>query len=410
MASMFIRGGRRLTGEILISGSKNAVLPMIAASVAFREPCRILGCPDLTDVDAALEILTFLGAIWRRKGTVLDIDPRPICRWDIPGALMQRMRGSVFFAGPLLARFGVCRLSQPGGCPLGQRPVDYHARGLLALGAVEPEPGVFRGTLRGCTIRLPYPSVGATENLLLAALGAEGHTRIENAAREPEIGCLCDFLRAGGCRITGDGTDCIEIHGGLPASAEARVIPDRMEAATYACAAASAGGDVTLVGAVHTDLTAVLDVLERSGCAIDRCPDGIRVQADALVSPGEIVTGPYPAFPTDAQAPVMAALLRAKGETVIRETVFSQRMGHLSGLRAFGGRIASRDGCAVVTGVERLRPAVVEATDLRCAAALVCAALAAPGLSQIQSLQHLLRGYERPAEKLRSLGADVFIE
>lgn len=407
---MFIRGGKALAGEIPISGSKNAVLPMIAASVAFREPCRILGCPELTDVDAALEILSFLGAVWTRRGDILEIDPRPICRWEIPGWLMQRMRGSVFFAGPLLARFGICRLSQPGGCPLGQRPVDFHIRGLLALGAEETEPGVFRGKLRGCAIRLQYPSVGTTENLLLAALGAEGHTRIENAAREPEIGCLCDFLRSGGCRVAGDGSDCIDIYGGLPAMAEAAVIPDRMEAATYACAVASAGGDVTLCGARHHHLTAVLDVLERSGCAIDRQMDTIHIQAEHLVSPGKIVTGPYPAFPTDAQAPVMAALLQAEGKTTVQETVFSQRMGHLPGLRAFGGGIRSRDGSMVITGAVGLRPAVVEATDLRCAAALVCAALSAPGLSQIQNLHHLLRGYERPAEKLRSLGADVFIE
>lgn len=409
MASVFVRGGKQLAGEVNISGSKNAVLPMIAASTLFRRPCKISGCPDLTDVDAALEILTYLGARWCRWGEELFIDPRPVCRWEIPAALMGKMRGSVFFTGPLLARFGVTRLTQPGGCPLGERPVDFHVRGFLVLGAREPEPGVFRGTLRGSRIRLPYPSVGATENLLMAALGAEGQTWIENAAREPEIVCLCDFLRSGGCRIRGDGTETITVHGGLPEAGGGEVIPDRMEAATYACALACAGGEGLLRRCRPEHLTAVLQVLSRTGCEIDVLPDAIGLRAGALHSPGNIVTGPYPAFPTDAQAPVMAALLRAEGETLFHETVFAGRTGHIGGLRAMGADIACRDDCAAVTGVRALHPAVSAATDLRCAAALVCAALGADGTSEIKHAHHLLRGYEAPDRKLRALGADVFI-
>lgn len=408
MASLFIHGGRALSGEVRISGSKNAVLPMIAASVCFQEPCRITNCPSLTDVEAALEILTCLGAAWHQEGDVLEIDPRPICRWEIPRVLMARMRGSIFFAGPLMARFQACRLDQPGGCPLGERPVDYHIRGLQSLGAKE-ENGCFRGSLRGAVIQLPYPSVGATENLVMAALGAEGMTRIGNAAREPEIVCLCDFLRAGGCEITGDGTNTICIQGRLPKSAELAVIPDRMEAATYACAAASAGGEAVLCGAEHHHLTAVLDVLEAAGCLVSRQHGAIRIQAENLRSPGTISTGPYPDFPTDAQAPVMAALLRAEGTTVIKETVFSGRMNHIPGLRAFGGQIECRGGEAVIRGVGTLSGAVTAATDLRGAAAMMVAALAAPGETQIQNLHHLLRGYEDPAGKLRALGADAFI-
>lgn len=407
MASLFIRGGRKLSGEVWISGSKNAVLPMIAASVCFRQPCRIDGCPYLTDVEAALEILSHLGARWHREGRTIEVDPRPISRWDIPDGLMGRMRGSVFFAGPLIARFGACRLSQPGGCPLGERPVDFHIRGLEALGAAGDENGIFRGKLRGTVIRLPYPSVGATENLLMAALGAEGTTRIENAAREPEIQCLCDFLRAGGCKIHGDGSDTIIIRGGLPQSGEHTVIPDRMEAATYACAAACAGGDVTLKNGIHSHLTPVLDVLEAAQCRIDRGADRIRIRAGQLRSPGTIVTGPYPAFPTDAQAPVMAALLRAQGETRVRETVFSGRMNHIPGLRAIGAQIECQDREAVIHGTGRLRGAVTAATDLRGGAALMIAALAATGETEIQNLHHLLRGYEDPVGKLRALGADV---
>ncbi len=406
MHSLIIRGGRPLTGEIPISGSKNAVLPMLAATVLFREPCLIRNVPDLTDVDAALEILTFLGAKVRREGAELEIDPRPISRWEIPGELMLRMRGSVFFAGPLLARFGRCALSIPGGCPLGERPVDFHAMGLKALGA-QADGDIYSGPLTGGTIRLPYPSVGATENLILAALGADGTTTIQNAAREPEIVCLCDFLRSGGANISGDGTETVTITGGLPGRGEHTVIPDRMEAATYACACASAGGQIRLAGAQHTHLTSVLDALERAGCRIARQTESIEIEAGALYSPGIIETAPYPGFPTDAQAPFMAAMLRLHGEVIIRETVFQRRMAHIPALTAMGGRIRREGHIALITGTDRLRGAEVTATDLRGGAALVCAALAAQGESRVLGLHHILRGYGHFTEKLRALGADV---
>lgn len=409
MQSLLIRGGRPLTGEIDISGSKNAVLPMLAATVLFRGPCCLQGCPQLSDVDAAVEILTYLGAKVRRKNSTIEVDPRTICRWDIPEVLMGTMRGSVFFAGPLIARFGRCRLSQPGGCPLGQRPVDFHIAGLRALGAncCPEDPEILCGKLAGTEIELPYPSVGATENLLMAALGAEGSTVIRNAAREPEIVCLCDFLRSGGCRIRGDGTDTITMEGGLPGSTCFRVIPDRMEAATFACAAASAGGSVILHGTEHSHLCSVLDLLECAGCEIRRKPNVILIHAEKLHSPGEITTGPYPAFPTDAQAPVMAALLRAEGTTIVQETVFSDRMHHITGLRSLGADIQCRDNTAQIRGVKELHGTWVEAVDLRGGAALAVAALAAPGITQIDGLPHLMRGYEDFAGKLRALGAEV---
>ena len=401
-----IRGGRPLAGEIEISGSKNAVLPMLAAAAVFREPCLLQNCPELTDVAAALEILTFLGAVVRREGAQIEIDPRPICRWEIPEELMGKMRGSVFFAGPLIARFGRCRLSPPGGCPLGERPVDFHAMGLKALGAEEAGE-VYSGKLTGGDIFLPYPSVGATENLLLAALGASGRTTIHNAAREPEIVCLCDFLRSGGAEITGDGTQTVAVAGGLPAGGEHTVIPDRMETATFACACASAGGRVRMDRAEHTHLTPVLDALERAGCRIERKNGQITVESGALHSPGTVATEPYPGFPTDAQAPFMAAMLRAEGETLVRETVFDRRMGHIPGLRAMGGAIRQEGDAARVTGVDRLKGAEAAATDLRGGAALACAALAAEGTSHIMGLHHIMRGYEHFAEKLQALGADV---
>lgn len=409
MQSLLIQGGTPLTGEIAISGSKNAVLPMLASTVAFREPCRIRQAPHLTDVDTALEILTYLGGIVQWEADDLLIDPRGISRWRLPPALMGKMRGSVFFAGPLMARFGACSLTTPGGCPLGERPVNYHAQGLLALGAKRDsaEPEVFSGKLFGSDIYLPYPSVGATENLILAALGAQGATTIHNAAREPEICCLCDFLRSGGAAVSGDGTREIVVTGGLPKSGDLAVIPDRMEAATFACAVASAGGSVRLNRANHRHLTKVLDVLEKAGCQIDRQEDYIVVEAQTLRSPGEIVTEPYPGFPTDAQATIMAALLRAEGESVIRETVFDHRMHHVEGLKAMGGQIALRGNTARITGVKTLNAAEVTACDLRGGAALAIAALAAKGTSSLTGLAHIQRGYEHFAEKLQALGASA---
>ena len=404
--TLLIRGGRPLSGQITVSGSKNAVLPMLAASVLFQKPCLIHGCPALTDVDAALEILSYLGALVTREENRIRFDPRPIFRWQIPGELMGKMRGSVFFTGPLLARFGRCRLTAPGGCSIGARPVDFHGMGFQALGAVE-RGTEFSGPLTGGEICLPYPSVGATENLLMAALGAEGRTVIHNAAREPEIVCLCDFLRSGGCRITGDGTEHIMIEGGLPDTGKGWVIPDRMEAATFACALACAGGQIRLNGADHTHLTAVLDALERSGCAVMRGTDFIELTSGGLQSPGTVITGPYPGFPTDAQAPFLAAMIRAEGRTEIRETVFDGRMGHVPALRAMGARIELEGNTALVTGNTAIRGAEVTAGDLRCGGALAVAALGAAGESRIRGLEHIRRGYENFAEKLRALGADA---
>lgn len=410
MQTLRIWGGKPLEGSICISGAKNGALPVLAASVLCSGICRVENCPDLLDVDAAMDILRHLGAVCTRQGDAVLVDPRNIRRWDIPRELMGRMRGSVFFLGPLMARFGRCSLAMPGGCPLGERPVDFHVMGLRKMGARFETGGDVlqcRGRLTGARIDLPYPSVGATENLIMAALGAKGETLIRNAAKEPEIVCLCNFLRQGGCRIFGDGTGEIHICPGMPRAVTMKLIPDRMEAATYLCAAASAGGRVELLECCPEHLESVITVLKQTGCVIARKDDSMTVYADGLVSPGHLQTGPYPAFPTDAQAPMMAALLRAKGECRIRETVFSQRMHHIPALRSMGGEITLRDGQAWVTGVRRLYGGKVTATDLRGGAALVVAALGASGETEITGLEHLLRGYEDIAGKLGALGARV---
>ena len=411
MQSLRIRGGRPLNGAITVSGGKNAALPILAAAVCFEDICTVHNCPNLTDIDTALEILTWLGALCDRRGTTVTVDPRPIFRWEIPETLMGKMRGSLFFMGPLMARFGHCRIHPPGGCPLGDRPMDYHIQGLRKLGAEVILSGCVEctGPMTGSEITLPYPSVGATENLLMAALGAAGETVLYNAAREPEITCLCEFLRSGGCKITGDGTSTIRIRRGLPGRGEVTLIPDRMEAATYLCAAASAGGHITLNRARADHLSAVLEVLRRSGCEIEPGQSSLSLSASRLCSPGTIATGPYPAFPTDAQAPVMAALLRAKGNTVIHESVFFGRMHHIPALRTLGGHIISRENTAIVTGVSQLRGAMVECTDLRGGAALAVAALATQDETEITGLRHIMRGYEDIAGKLRALGADAII-
>lgn len=411
MQILRIRGGKPLEGTVAISGGKNAALPILAATVCFQNICTIRNCPDLTDIDAALEILTWLGALWHREGTTVTVDPRPIFRREIPEPLMGKMRGSLFFLGPLMARFGQSRICPPGGCPLGERPMDYHLEGLRKLGAQIRLTDAIdcRGTLTGSAITLPYPSVGATENLILAALGAKGETLLHNAAREPEIVCLCEFLRSGGCKITGDGTDTVSVHGGLPDRGAVRLIPDRMEAATYLCACAGAGGNVTLQKAEPAHLQAVLDILNRAGCRIETGEDWISIHSGMLHSPGPIQTGPYPAFPTDAQAPMMAAMLRAKGKTEITERVYTHRMNHIPALRTLGGHIVCQGNTATVTGMTYLRGGRVECTDLRGGAALVVAALATQDETEITALGHILRGYEDMAGKLRSLGAEAWI-
>ncbi len=407
MSSLLIRGGIPLAGTVELSGSKNAVLPMLAACVVFQGPVQLSRCPNLTDVDAAVAILTHCGAKVRRSGQRIVVDPRPIHTWDIPRELMCAMRGSVCFAGSLLARFGTCRLTVPGGCPLGQRPVDFHAMGFRALGAGIDESGVVSGNLSGAEIHLPYPSVGATENLILAALGAAGTTTIQNAAREPEIVCLCDFLRRGGCNISGDGTSVVTVSGGLPQSASMEVMADRMEAATFACAVASAGGQIGLRFAEHRHLTPVLQVLAAAGCTVIPGDEGLYLRCGNLTSPGTIVTAPYPGFPTDAQAPILAALLKARGTTVVQEQVFSDRMHHVKPLKRLGADITLRENTATIRGVEVLHGGWVEAVDLRGAAALAVAALGAEGITQIDGIRHLHRGYEAFAKKLRALGAEI---
>ncbi len=407
-----ITGGRPLRGVIPIHGAKNSVLPILAATLLVAAPCTIHNCPQIRDVETAAQILRALGAVVERSGETLYVDTGPVCGWAIPAALMRQMRAAVVFLGPLLGRFGRVEFSMPGGCPLGERPIDLHLRGLCAMGARLEGAGQTHictaEQLTGCTIALPLPSVGATENLMLAALCCRGETILCNAAREPEIVDLAAFLRACGAQISGAGSSVIRINGGQTLHGAAfRVMPDRMEAATYLAAAAATRGDVTLRGAERAHLRAVLEILERAGCTITQNADLLRLRSDGLRAVSPIRTAPYDGFPTDAQAPIMAAMAVAEGSSIFEETIFSARFAHVAALRAMGARIQASRHVALVHGVAQLYGARVAATDLRGGAAMVIAALCAQGESEVRSTEHIQRGYADFVQSLSGCGAEI---
>lgn len=417
-----VEGGRSLRGRVGVGGAKNAALPILAATLLVRHPVTILDVPDIADVQVAVEILRHLGASVRR--TVLGgmpglmVDPSSADGWEIPHGLMRRMRSSLLFLGPLLARHGRARVSRPGGCVIGPRPIDYHLKGLAAMGAqIAEEAGfmtVVAPRLRGAEIYLDQPSVGATENLMMAAALAQGRTAIHNAAREPEVADLQNFLGALGARVRGAGTETVMIEGvGRDdlGGATHRVIPDRIEAGTYLLAGACTGGEVTVVGAVPAHLEALLAKLREAGCEVGVGEGVVAVAGPPRPRAVNLTTQPYPGFPTDLQNPFMALLLRAVGTSVIVETIFESRFKVAAEFHRLGADVSVYDRVAVVRGVERLTGATVEAgEDLRGAVALVLAALSAEGPSVVERTECIRRGYQRFAERLRSLGAVVQCE
>lgn len=411
MAELVIIGGAPLRGETAVQGAKNAALPMLAAALLTGQTCVLENVPRLTDVDAACAIARCLGARVAREGTSVSVTAGELTASRIPDEWMRAMRSSILFLAPLLARTGRAECALPGGCALGARPVNLHLEALGALGvqaSVQGERLLFRGRLRGGKIALRYPSVGATENAVMAAALAPGESVISGAAREPEIVELCEFLRAMGARITGEGTARIAVSG-VPAlhGALARVRPDRIVTATYLAAVAAAGGEAVLRGADEARVRPVIEVLRRAGAELTAEPGLLRIRAGALHAPGRIVTAPYPGFPTDAQAPIMAALLRAQGQTQLCETVFSARFSHVPELRRMGAQIALNGQEATITGVAALHGTHLRAHDLRGGAAAAVAALAAEGESRLTGLAHVDRGYEDLTRDLRNLGVNV---
>ena len=415
-----VTGGRPLKGRLRVQGAKNAILPLLAACLLATEPCLLLDAPRLSDVAAMVAILRHLGATVRSlrlEGIpALAVDPRGVTGHEVPDHLMRRLRSSIFVMGPLLARLGRARLSLPGGCDIGPRPVDFHLRGLEALGARIREDGggmlAEAGHLQGAEIYLDQPSVGATENVMLAATGARGTTVIRNAAREPEVVDLQVFLNRLGAHVTGAGDSVITVHGPVTlGGGRHEVVPDRIEAGTWLMATGVTGGDLTLSNVVPEHIGALRAKLREAGFAVEALADGVRLRAAGRPVATNVQTQPYPGFPTDLQNVFMALLLTAKGTSFVTETIFDNRFRVVNGFVRMGAQISTYGRVAVVNGVPRLTAAAMEGgLDLRGAAALVVAALGAEGTSVVTGVECLERGYQGFAERLRTLGADVRVE
>lgn len=414
MESLIIDGGYRLNGTVRVQGAKNGALPVLAASVLGGRSA-IHNCPRLTDTENAVDILRLLGCRAERDGDCVRVDACATLRCDIPPELMSRMRSSVIFLGALLARCGRAVVSAPGGCELGPRPIDLHLEAMRLLGAdiVEKRGLVFcesSGRLKGAEIVLPYPSVGATENTLIAAATAKGRTVLVGAAREPEITELADFINSKGGRVSGAGGDVIIVDGvDSLGDCEHVCIPDRIAAATFIAVAAATGSELTLAGAEPQRLKAVTAAFSQAGCRFSETPDGLKVAAPERLNAVRFLrTAPYPGFPTDAQALSAAALATADGVSVINETVFSGRFRYLRGLSRMGASVGAVGSLAVIRGVPFLTGAQVEATDLRGGAALIVAALGAHGRSELLAPRHIDRGYENVEAALSAVGAKIY--
>lgn len=414
MHKLLITGGRKLSGEVRVQGSKNSTLPILAATLLCEDECVLYNCPDLTDVDASIRILRYLGCTVTRSDNTLIVDTKNIDRSDIPHDLMLQMRSSIIFLGVLISRCRKARLTLPGGCEIGPRPIDLHLSSLRQMGIeINEEHGelecVVRDEIMPCEINLAFPSVGATENIMLTAVKADGTTVITNAAKEPEIVDLADFLNACGARISGAGESTIIIDGveklhGCSHS----IISDRIVATTLMSAIASTSSCVTLDGVILSHLSAVLPVFEQAGCKLTYKEGKLKVDAPhRLRAPKFIKTMPYPGFPTDAQAPIMAMCCKANGTTAFVENIFESRYKHTGELVRLGADIRVEGRVAIVNGVRQLSGANVRAFDLRGAAALVVAGLSAYGKTELSGVNYLERGYDDFEVVLQSLGADI---
>lgn len=413
---MLIRGGKPLYGTITPQSAKNAALPVMAASLLLKGQSLILDkVPDLHDIRTMMALLEDLGAKIEFKDHCMKINVPEELKWETPADLVRKMRASSLVLGPLLARCGRAVLPLPGGCAIGSRPIDLHLKGLAKMGAkLDLEQGsvhaVTKGRLKGNRIVLDFPSVGATENLMMAACLTEGTTYIENAAKEPEIVNLADTLRIMGAPIKGDGTDVIKIIGqDTLRSAHGEIIPDRIEASTYLIAGVISKGAVTVKGIDPGYMTALLDKLEEAGAHIDILGNEITAKWNGELGGVSVKTLPHPGFPTDTQPQFMAALSLANGTSVIHESVFDSRFLHISEFKKMGAKIEVQDNVAVIAGVKKITGTEVHASDLRAGAALILMGLAAEGETTVCDLYHVWRGYEDMVEKLRSLGADIVL-
>lgn len=416
MEKLIIHGGHELHGRVKISGAKNAVLPIIAATLLAQDkPCVLDEVPYLNDVCTIAEVLRQLGAKvdFNRQQHTLFVDSTVLKTVDAPYDLVRKMRASFVIMGPLLARYGKAKISMPGGCAIGTRPIDLHLKGFEALGAeIEIGHGFISATapngLKGTSIYLDFPSVGATENTIMAACMAEGQTILENAAQEPEIIDLANFLNIMGAKIRGAGTNVIKITG-VPKliGHNYTIIPDRIEAGTYMVAVAMTGGDIYIENAISEHLKPVIAKLNEAGVKIEEDIDGIRVSCNNRPKAIDIKTLPYPGFPTDMQAQFMAMLTIADGTGLVTETVFENRFMHVDELKRMGACIKVDGRTSIVEGVPSLNGCQVKATDLRAGAAMVLAGLVANGETEVSYIHHIDRGYDNLVEKLCGLGADI---
>ncbi len=416
MDKLLIRGGRPLHGEVAIAGAKNAALPELCAALLTDQPVVLDNVPRLQDVATMVKLVQNMGVAVTREGDRVTLDAGPLANPEAPYELVKTMRASVLALGPLLARFGRARVSLPGGCAIGSRPVDQHIKGLQQMGAeIKVEHGYMiaslpagRTRLKGAVIRTDMVTVTGTENFLMAAALAEGETILENAAMEPEIGDLAEMLIAMGARIEGHGTSRIRIQGVERLSGcTHRVVADRIEAGTFLCAVAATGGEALLRHGRADHLEAVIDKLRDAGVQVEAVPEGIRVRAQGRPTAQSFRTTEYPGFPTDMQAQFMALNAIAQGSSLVTETIFENRFMHVNELVRLGAKIQVDGKSALVEGVTQLSGATVMATDLRASASLVIAGLVAEGETRVDRIYHLDRGYDRMEDKLRGLGADI---
>ncbi|HCY8971973.1 TPA: UDP-N-acetylglucosamine 1-carboxyvinyltransferase [Staphylococcus aureus] len=417
MDKIVIKGGNKLTGEVKVEGAKNAVLPILTASLlASDKPSKLVNVPALSDVETINNVLTTLNAdvTYKKDENAVVVDATKTLNEEAPYEYVSKMRASILVMGPLLARLGHAIVALPGGCAIGSRPIEQHIKGFEALGAeIHLENGNIyanaKDGLKGTSIHLDFPSVGATQNIIMAASLAKGKTLIENAAKEPEIVDLANYINEMGGRITGAGTDTITINGveSLHGVVEHAIIPDRIEAGTLLIAGAITRGDIFVRGAIKEHMASLVYKLEEMGVELDYQEDGIRVRAEGELQPVDIKTLPHPGFPTDMQSQMMALLLTANGHKVVTETVFENRFMHVAEFKRMNANINVEGRSAKLEGKSQLQGAQVKATDLRAAAALILAGLVADGKTSVTELTHLDRGYVDLHGKLKQLGADI---
>ncbi|HCV4770035.1 TPA: UDP-N-acetylglucosamine 1-carboxyvinyltransferase [Staphylococcus aureus] len=416
MDKIVIKGGNKLTGEVKVEGAKNAVLPILTASLlASDKPSKLVNVPALSDVETINNVLTTLNAdvTYKKDENAVVVDATKTLNEEAPYEYVSKMRASILVMGPLLARLGHAIVALPGGCAIGSRPIEQHIKGFEALGAeIHLENGNIyanaKDGLKGTSIHLDFPSVGATQNIIMAASLAKGQTLIENAAKEPEIVDLANYINEMGGRITGAGTDTITINGVESLhGVEHAIIPDRIEAGTLLIAGAITRGDIFVRGAIKEHMASLVYKLEEMGVELDYQEDGIRVRAEGELQPVDIKTLPHPGFPTDMQSQMMALLLTANGHKVVTETVFENRFMHVAEFKRMNANINVEGRSAKLEGKSQLQGAQVKATDLRAAAALILAGLVADGKTSVTELTHLDRGYVDLHGKLKQLGADI---